>query len=171
VRFDRNRFDEALLGWILSTLVLAGALVPAYFLRDRDDDLFSNNWLLFGSRDGISFITAFDYVAMAWIVATIFWLCTLFFPAATDRPSRLESWLHRGSIAFFALGYLNFIYNWLPKITVCKNLPTKGDYVFARTCVGYQAGLFVVSIIAVALLVASLFARARQARRLEGAFE
>src|SRR3546814_20590949 len=76
-------------------------------------------------------------------------------------------WLYRGSIAFFALGYVNFLYNWLPKISVCKSLPTKGDYVLARTCVGYQAGLLVVSIIAVALLVASLFARARQARRLE----
>jgi hypothetical protein len=171
VRFDRNRFNDALLGWILSTLVLAGTLVPAYFLRDRDDDLFSSNWLLFGSQDKISFITVFDYVAVAWIVATLYRLCTLIFPAATDHPSRLEMWLYRGSIAFFALGYLNFLYNWLPKISVCKSLPTKGDYVFARTCVGYQAGLFVVCIIAVALLVASLLARARQARRLEGAFE
>src|SRR3546814_6341499 len=109
--------------------IFAGTLVPAYFLRDRDDDLFSSNWLLFGNRDEISFITVFDYVAVGWIIATLYRFCTLFFPAATDGPSRLEMWLYRGSIAFFALGYLNFLYNWLPKISVCKSLPTKGDYV------------------------------------------
>jgi len=170
MRLDRNRIDDALLDWILSTLVLSGSLVPAYVLSDRGRDLFSNNWNLFGSRDEVSFITMFDYVAMAWIAMTVYRLCTLFLPASTDRPSRLATWLYRGSIAFFAIGYLNFIYHWLPRFSVCKNLPVTDGLLYARTCTAYQAGLFLISIVAIALLVASLFARARQPRQLEGTF-